>query len=306
LAWLAHLDDGTRARTLIRKLNQWYDQSGRAFRVEEVAGGYQMLTRQKFATWLRRLGHVPGEVRLSSPALETLAVIAYRQPVLKADIEAIRGVHCGEILRQLMERDLVRIGGRSDELGRPYLYQVTRRFMQIFGIRNLEELPRAEFLRDNPLPPVHKSSASGHHTSSDSVVFGEPKPSREKKESDVSVTLKSELAYEETRNAKFGPALLPHIRAEEDDEDDFEDEDELDDDDDDFEDDEEDEDFDDEEEEEDDFDDEDLEEDEDWEEVDDEDEDLDEEEDDEDWDDEDEDDDDWEEDEAEDDADDKE
>ena len=147
----ANLADGTQARTLIRRLNENYDRAGRAFRVEEVAGGFQLLTRRKFATWLRRLGHLPPETRLSAPALETLAVIAYRQPVLRADIEAIRGVNCGEILRQLMERDLVRIGGRSEELGRPYLYATTKRFLQIFGLISLEDLPRAAAIRSAPV-----------------------------------------------------------------------------------------------------------------------------------------------------------
>jgi segregation and condensation protein B len=291
IAQLAHLDDGTRARTLIRKLNQLYDQVGRAFRVEEVAGGYQILTRTKFASWLRRLGFVPAEMRLSSPALETLAVVAYRQPVLKADIEAIRGVNCGEILRQLMERDLVRIGGRSEELGRPYLYQVTKRFFQIFGIRSLEDLPRAEFIRSAPLPPVHKMASSGHHTSND-FIPPITSSSSDKKESDVSVTITNELAYEETLARKFGPGLAPNVRLEDDDDDDFEDDDEdLDDEDDDDLDDDEDDDFDDDL---DDEDDEDLE-DEEWEEVDEDEEfdDEEEEDDDEDWDDEEEDDEDW-------------
>jgi segregation and condensation protein B len=91
------------------------------------------------------------EVRLSAPAMETLAVVAYRQPVLRAEVEAIRGVQCGEILRQLMERDLVRIAGRSEELGRPFLYGTTRRFLEVFGLRHLDELPRAELAQaDGP------------------------------------------------------------------------------------------------------------------------------------------------------------
>jgi segregation and condensation protein B len=152
LSQYANLADGTQARTLVRRLNELYDAAGRAFRVEQVAGGYQLLSRRKFAPWLRRLAHVPGETRLSAPALETLAVIAYRQPVPRADIEAIRGVNCGEILRQLLERDLIRIGGRSEELGRPYLYLTTRRFLQLFGLTHLEELPRGAELRNSPLP----------------------------------------------------------------------------------------------------------------------------------------------------------
>ncbi len=154
LSQYANLADGTQARTLIRRLNDRYDAAGRAFRVEQVAGGYQLLTRRKLAPWLRRLAHVPGESRLSAPALETLAVIAYRQPVPRADIEAIRGVSCGEILRQLLERDLVRIGGRSEELGRPYLYATTKRFLQTFGLNNAEELPDRDVLRGSPLPAV--------------------------------------------------------------------------------------------------------------------------------------------------------
>ena len=148
LSQYARLADGTEARTLVRRLNQQLDQVGRAFRVQEVAGGFQLTTRPKFAKWLRRLDYVPGALRLSAPSLETLAVVAYRQPVLRSDIEAIRGVSCGEILNQLMERDLIRVGGRSSELGRPYLYNTTKRFLQVFGLRSLDELPRVGIFRD--------------------------------------------------------------------------------------------------------------------------------------------------------------
>ncbi|KKK76351.1 hypothetical protein LCGC14_2864530, partial [marine sediment metagenome] len=130
LAELACLEDGTRARTLVGALNRLYDTQGSAFRVEEVAGGFQLMTRPKFAPWLRRLHNATVEVRLSAPTMETLAVVAYRQPVLRAEIEAVRGVQCGEILRQLIERDLVRIAGRSEELGRPFLYGTTKQFLQ--------------------------------------------------------------------------------------------------------------------------------------------------------------------------------
>jgi segregation and condensation protein B len=147
IAQLAGLADGTEARTLVRRLNQFYDQGGSTFRVEELAGGFQLLTRPMFGPWLRRLLQSPVETRLSAPAMETLAVVAYRGPVLRAEIEAIRGVQCGDILRQLMDRDLVRITSRSDDLGRPLLYGTTKRFLQIFGLRNLDELPLATDLR---------------------------------------------------------------------------------------------------------------------------------------------------------------
>lgn len=144
LGRFANLADATEVRTLIRELNRRYDVAGRAFCVEEVAGGYRMLSRAKFGSWIQRLQHAPPETRLSAPSLETLSVVAYRQPVLRADVEAVRGVSCGEILRQLMERELVCIDGRSDELGRPYLYATTSRFLQIFGLRSLDDLPRKE------------------------------------------------------------------------------------------------------------------------------------------------------------------
>jgi segregation and condensation protein B len=161
LAQLAHLADGTEARTLIRRLNRWYDESGSAFRAEEIAGGFQLMSRPKFGVWLRRLYNSPAEIRLSAPALETLAVVAYRQPVLRVEIEAVRGVDCGEILRQLMDRELVRTAGRAEELGRPYWYATTKRFLQIFGLRHLDDLPRADVLRkaqapsDNPTPALY-------------------------------------------------------------------------------------------------------------------------------------------------------
>jgi segregation and condensation protein B len=147
LAQSANLTDGTEARTLLTELRRCYDARGCAFGVEQLAGGYQLMTRPKFAPWLRPLVPAEQEIRLSPPALETLAVVAYRQPVLRADVEAIRGVACGEILRQLMDRDLLRIVGRSEELGRPLSYGTTKRFLHVFGLSSLEQLPMAAELR---------------------------------------------------------------------------------------------------------------------------------------------------------------
>ncbi|NOZ38922.1 MAG: SMC-Scp complex subunit ScpB [Planctomycetes bacterium] len=141
LAKLAKLADGTEARTLLKKLARRYDQRGRALQLVEVAGGFQMLTRPQLAPWIGRLHGEAQEVRLSAPALETLSVVAYQQPVVRAEVEAIRGVQCGEILRVLMERDLLRIVGRADELGRPFLYGTTKKFLQVFGLRRLDQLP---------------------------------------------------------------------------------------------------------------------------------------------------------------------
>jgi segregation and condensation protein B len=147
LAQLASLTDGTEARTLLNNLRKRYDERGCAFQVAQVAGGYQVLSRPEFASWLRPQAIREQSIRLSAPALETLAVVAYRQPVLRAEVEAIRGVACGEILRQLMDRDLLRIVGRSEELGRPLSYGTTKRFLQVFGLCNLDELPWANQLR---------------------------------------------------------------------------------------------------------------------------------------------------------------
>ncbi|OYP34933.1 SMC-Scp complex subunit ScpB [Rhodopirellula sp. MGV] len=162
LAQMAHLADGTEARTLVRQLNQLYDDLGRAIRIEQVAGGYRMLSRAAYAPWLGRLEHLPSAIRLSSPMMETLAVVAYRGPVSRADVEAIRGVACGELLRQLMERDLIRISGRSEELGRPYLYDTTKHFLEVFGLPSTDALPPIDWdpLQDDAVEPEPESSSS--------------------------------------------------------------------------------------------------------------------------------------------------
>lgn len=277
ISQLANLADGTEARTLIRRLNEFYDRQGTAFRAEEAAGGFQLLTRRKFSGWLRRLVRTHVEARLSTSALETLAVTAYRQPVTRAEIEGIRGVQCDEMLRQLLERNLVKIVGRSEELGRPYLYGTTKRFLRFFGLRHLDELPRAAELR------ARGPTDQGRPTSSADVQQDLNHESPE--ESAVSIVFETELEEEEALKRRRR-ARADEVRAEDEDDDFEEDDDEEDDDE------EEDED----EDEEDDFEDDDF--DDDWEEVDDEDEDEDE--DDEDWDDDDEDeDDDWDDDEEE-------
>ena len=149
LAQSANLADATEARTLLAELRRCYDARGCAFQAEQLAGGYQLMTRPKFAPWLRPLVPAEQQIRLSPPALETLAVVAYRQPVLRSEVEAIRGVACGEILRQLMDRDLLRIVGRSEELGRPLWYGTTKRFLHVFGLSSLEQLPMADQLRSD-------------------------------------------------------------------------------------------------------------------------------------------------------------
>ena len=126
--------------------------------VMEVAGGLQLLTRLRLAHWLGRLYGQPDELRLSIPAMETLSVVAYRQPVVRAEIEAIRGVQCGEILRVLMERDLLRIVGRSEDLGRPFLYGTTTNFLKVFGLLRLENLPPIDQNGNRAAPVVSQAA----------------------------------------------------------------------------------------------------------------------------------------------------
>ena len=260
LAELAGLADGTKARTLVRELNKFYDTEGSAFRVEEVAGGFQLMSRPKFASWLRRLHSTPVEVRLSAPAMETLAVVAYRQPVLRAEIEAVRGVQCGEILRQLIERDLVRIAGRSEELGRPFLYGTTRRFLEVFGLRHLDELPRAELFRAAEPVPENPDGDPDQISPADTQTSSEPNHFHDSEEETNVKTLTANQTVEEEIAGQTPTAVIEPERNEQPDgetpfgdfQDDFEDE-EDDDEDDDYDEDEEDD--EDEEEEDDDFDD---------------------------------------------------
>jgi segregation and condensation protein B len=268
LAQFAGLADGTQARTLIRRLNELYDREGSAFRVEEVAGGFQLMTRPCFAPWLRRMHSMSVEVRLSTPAMETLAVIAYRQPVMRSELEAVRGVQCGEMLRQLNERDLVRIVGRSPELGRPFLYGTTRKFLQVFGLRSLEELPGAARFGSAARPGLPSVSPTSSEESHVKIAIL-PQSASEK-----------DMENEFEENCLLGnqTPIAPRADAElEDDEADIE-EDEVEDDDDEEDDLEDDELEDDDWEEVEDDDDEDWEEDDDWDEDEDDDEDWDDEE----------------------------
>lgn len=144
---LATLADAAEAKRLIEQLNVAYDHDDSPFRIERVASGYRMLTKPAFSFWLGKLHQRQAELKLSPPALETLAIVAYRQPITRADIESVRRVQCADMLKQLMERGLVRIGGVEESLGRPFLYETTREFLDLFGLRGLDALPMAETLR---------------------------------------------------------------------------------------------------------------------------------------------------------------
>jgi len=136
----------------IEQLKIEYVQHERAFQLVEKADGWQLASDPKYAQWVRRLFPAPKPARLSSPALETLAIIAYRQPITRADVEAVRGVTIDGVLQTLMERGLVKISGRAEIPGRPLLYETTDFFLDHFGLRNLDELPNVEELRTRQLP----------------------------------------------------------------------------------------------------------------------------------------------------------
>ncbi len=138
--------DEDQVEAALEALRGEYDELGRAFQVVELAEGYQLLTRPEFAPYLERFDNVPRPSRLSGPALETLAIIAYRQPIGRLEIEYVRGVGASGVIRTLQERRLIDIVGRSEGIGRPLLYGTTRHFLEHFGFRSLEELPRPEEL----------------------------------------------------------------------------------------------------------------------------------------------------------------
>jgi segregation and condensation protein B len=134
-------------RRHIENLNEKYEANNNAFRIEQIAGGYQMLTLSDYNLWLKKLLRVRSDSKLSPAALETLAIIAYKQPVIRADVEAIRGVQVGEIIRNLMYKGLVKIVGRAEVLGRPMLYGTTKKFLETFGLNSLKDLPKIEELK---------------------------------------------------------------------------------------------------------------------------------------------------------------
>lgn len=156
LAELIDAESTKPVRHAIRDLNTQYEETNRAFRIEQVAGGYQMLTLPQFAPVIKKHQQKEADAKLTKAALETLAIIGYKQPILRAEIEAIRGVACGETIRSLMEKHLVKIAGRAEEPGRPILYGTTKRFLEVFGLNSLKDLPKG----DEELKPKLKEPAS--------------------------------------------------------------------------------------------------------------------------------------------------
>lgn len=145
----------------VAELNKAYESTGRSFRVEQVAGGYQLLTLPEYGATVRKLVEKESDAKLTRPAIETLAIIAYKQPVLRVDVESIRGVACGETIRTLMEKRLVKIAGRAEMPGRPILYGTTKRFLEVFGLADLNDLPKPESEGVGKLPDAGAQPKEG-------------------------------------------------------------------------------------------------------------------------------------------------
>lgn len=144
----------------IAKLNHLYESGGRAFSLTERSKGWRLFTRPEYGEFVRQLFPGRKPERLSGPAMETLAIIAYRQPITKAAIEAVRGVACDGMLQKLLDRELVRIGGRAELPGRPLLYETTEAFYEHFGIRSIDDLPNSQELRRVKLPEAPSEVAA--------------------------------------------------------------------------------------------------------------------------------------------------
>lgn len=134
-------------RQVLKELQKEYDTMGRSFVLKEVAEGYQFRTRSGFSPYVVRMLKA-SPTRLSRPALETLAIVAYKQPVLRQEIERLRGVDVGGVLKVLLEKDLIRIMGRKNLPGRPLIYGTAKRFLEVFDLKDLKSLPKLEEIKD--------------------------------------------------------------------------------------------------------------------------------------------------------------
>ena len=134
-----------RVKDAISALSEEYRQGSRGVEIEEVAGGFRMVTNPDYSPWVLKVRAPKRDDKVSPAALETLAIVAYKQPIPRAEVDAIRGVNSGDLLRRLMERGLVKIVGRAETLGRPLLYGTTKRFLEIFGLNKISDLPKGDW-----------------------------------------------------------------------------------------------------------------------------------------------------------------
>jgi segregation and condensation protein B len=161
---------------VIEELQKKYQESGCSFQVQQVANSYQLISLPQFAPWLKQMLGEHQTGRLSQPALETLAIIAYRQPITRADIESVRGVAVDGVMQTLLERGLVSIVGRAEIPGRPMLYGTTKTFLEKFGMNSLNELPACEELRRMEIPALSKKEATATPDGAEAPVPAENNP----------------------------------------------------------------------------------------------------------------------------------
>lgn len=182
--------NGRDLRRAVDALNETYSQGGHAMRITEVAGGFQIVTLSEFGPWVRKF-HDRGPVRLSQAALETLAIIAFKQPVTRIEVDSVRGVDSGGVLRTLMELNMIRIVGRSEGVGRPMLFGTTRDFMTHFGLRSLADLPKPRELEELLAEGERKAMSVGQDVATTEApddglpAEGEPFPDPEPVEADL-------------------------------------------------------------------------------------------------------------------------
>ena len=171
-------------RNTLKELEKEYEDRRGGFILREVAGGFQICTRTEYAPWVKRLLQ-PAPYRMSKPALETLAIVAYNQPIIRSGIEHIRGVDCGGTLRTLLERRLIRVLGRKEIPGRPLIYATTKEFLEIFDLKDLKDLPTLKEIEAFGAPVDEGEAASASEDASVSEVASVPDPLSQKPEKET-------------------------------------------------------------------------------------------------------------------------
>jgi len=207
--------DEDQVEDALQLLRAEYDDAGRSFEISELAEGYQILTRPEYAPYLERFDNVPRPSRLSGPAVETLAIIAYRQPIGRLEIEYIRGVGASGVVRTLQDRRLIDVVGRAEGLGRPLLYGTTQHFLEHFGFRSLEGLPRPEelpvILRDRvPLEPEAQIEQPELELEESEVEAEEQEPKPEEPEASLEEQVESEVAEDGAEAGEEGAEVAEH------------------------------------------------------------------------------------------------
>jgi segregation and condensation protein B len=200
----------SQVRSLVKELNDEYAEQRRAFEIWEVAGGYQVRSLPEFAPYIKQIQETRA-LRLSNAALESLAIVAYRQPVTRAEVEQIRGVDCGAVLRSLLERNLIRIAGHREVPGRPIIYATTRRFLEVFGLAKLGDLPTlrdlAQLAADDEVEarPGRLAAGEGGPETPVDVSEGDADASGEASEGDADASIEASEASDAAPEAGDAP-----------------------------------------------------------------------------------------------------